>query len=66
LDKTALETSFERLDTPLGAVTMKNALMEGKVIRSKPELEDCREMARRHGMPLTEVYALVGRLMSRS
>ena len=66
LDKTALETSFERLDTPLGAVTMKNALMEGKVIRSKPELEDCREMARRHDMPLTEVYALVGRLMSRS
>ena len=61
LEKTVLETSFERLETPLGPVTMKNALFEGAVIRSKPELEDCREMARRHDIPLTEVYACIGR-----
>jgi uncharacterized protein (TIGR00299 family) protein len=61
LEKTVLETSFERLDTPLGPVTMKNALIGGKVLRSKPELEDCRELARRHGLPLTEVYARIGR-----
>jgi uncharacterized protein (TIGR00299 family) protein len=64
LDKTVLDISFERLDTPLGPVTMKNAIRDGKVIRSKPELEDCRELARRHGMPLTEVYAVIGRLGS--
>ena len=61
LDKTVLDVSFERLDTPLGAVTMKNALREGKVIRSKPELEDCREIARRHGISLAEVYTVIGR-----
>jgi len=61
LDKTVLDISFERLDTPLGAVTMKNALRDGKVIRSKPELEDCREIARRHDMPLADVYTLIGR-----
>ncbi|WP_243359507.1 nickel pincer cofactor biosynthesis protein LarC [Fundidesulfovibrio terrae] len=61
LDKTVLDISFERLDTPLGAVTMKNAIRHGKVVRSKPELEDCREMARRHDMPLSDVYALIGR-----
>jgi hypothetical protein len=61
LEKTALETSFERLDTPLGPVTMKNALVGGVVIRSKPELEDCRELARRLDIPLTEVYASIDR-----
>jgi uncharacterized protein (TIGR00299 family) protein len=62
LDKTVLEISFERLDTPLGPVTMKNALRGGKVVRSKPELEDCRELAKRHGLPLAEVYALIAKL----
>lgn len=61
IDKTVLEISFERLDTPLGTVTMKNAILDGKVIRSKPELEDCREIARKHGLPLGDVYTLIGR-----
>lgn len=61
IDKTVLEISFEHLDTPLGPVTMKNAILEGKVIRSKPELEDCRELARTHGLPLGDVYTLIGR-----
>ena len=61
LDKTVLAVAFERLDTPLGTVTMKNALKDGKVLRSKPELEDCRELARRHDIPLTEVYASIAR-----
>ncbi len=61
IEKTVLATAFERLETPLGTVTMKNALMDGEVIRSKPELEDCREIARRHGIPLGEVYLHIGR-----
>uniref|UniRef100_I2Q6T1 Putative nickel insertion protein n=1 Tax=Desulfovibrio sp. U5L TaxID=596152 RepID=I2Q6T1_9BACT len=61
LEKTVLDITFERLDTPLGPVTMKNALLGGVVIRSKPELEDCRELARRHDLPLAEVYAAIGR-----
>jgi len=62
LDKTVLEISFEPLETPLGTVTMKNALAGGKVIRSKPELEDCRELAKRHAIPLADVYALIAKL----
>jgi uncharacterized protein (DUF111 family) len=45
----------------LGTVTLKNALRDGKIIRSKPELEDCREIARRHDIPLTEVYVCIDR-----
>lgn len=61
LDKTALDVSFEQLETPLGSVTMKNAILDGRVIRSKPELEECREIARRNDMPLAEVYAAIER-----
>ncbi|KHK00748.1 nickel pincer cofactor biosynthesis protein LarC [Desulfovibrio sp. TomC] len=61
LDKTVLAIAFERLDTPLGTVTMKHAMKDGQVLRSKPELEDCRELARRHDLPLTEVYARIAK-----
>ena len=63
LDKTVLETTFTTLETSLGPVTLKNALLGGKVLRAKPEFEDCRELARRHNLPLTAVYAAVGRAM---
>ncbi|QJT08731.1 nickel pincer cofactor biosynthesis protein LarC [Oceanidesulfovibrio marinus] len=59
LHKTALDISFEQLDTPLGSVTMKNAILDGRIIRSKPELEECRDIARRNDMPLSEVYAVI-------
>jgi hypothetical protein len=40
---------------------MKNVLMGDEVIRSKPELEDCREIARRHDISLEEVYVEIGK-----
>lgn len=62
IEKTALGISFDKLETPLGTVTMKNAIIDGKVIRSKPELEDCRALARQHGISLSEVYLQVGKV----
>ncbi|WP_338667949.1 nickel pincer cofactor biosynthesis protein LarC [Pseudodesulfovibrio methanolicus] len=62
LEKTELERRFDTLETPLGPVTMKRALLDGEVLRSKPEYEECREMARRNDIPLAEVYALIAGL----
>lgn len=59
LEKTELATALARVDTPLGPVTVKQALLDGRVIRSKPELEDCRALAARHGLPLSEIYRLL-------
>lgn len=61
ITKTVLDISFEQLSTPLGPVTMKNAILDGKVIRSKPELEDCRKLATEHDLPLSEVYLQIGK-----
>lgn len=62
VDKIVLETRFERLETPLGPVTMKQALLDGTVLRAKPELEDCKALASRHGIPLADVYLAVGKV----
>lgn len=62
IDKTILDISFETLETPLGKVTMKNAILEGEVIRSKPELEDCRKLSEKHGISIGEVYLQIGRV----
>ncbi|MBG3878360.1 nickel pincer cofactor biosynthesis protein LarC [Desulfovibrio oxamicus] len=61
IDKLVLETRFERLETPLGPVTMKLALLDGEVLRAKPELEDCKALARKHGIPLADVYLAIGK-----
>jgi len=34
---------------------MKNALLHGQALRSEPELEDCRNLSKRHAIPLAEV-----------
>ncbi len=60
--KTVLERQMDTLETALGTVRMKRALLNGEILRSKPEFEDCREIARRSGLPLSDVYALVGKL----
>lgn len=57
LEKTILETREERIETALGPVLMKRALLDGEFIRSKPELEDCREIAQRAGIPLLDVQS---------
>ncbi|WP_028581938.1 nickel pincer cofactor biosynthesis protein LarC [Desulfogranum japonicum] len=62
INKTVLEISFEQLKTPLGSVTMKNAILDGKVIRSKPELEDCSRLAQQNDIPLGEVYLQIGKV----
>ncbi|WP_320173282.1 nickel pincer cofactor biosynthesis protein LarC [Maridesulfovibrio sp.] len=62
IEKTVLDIYFDKLETPLGTVTMKNAILDGEVIRSKPELEDCRALARLHGIPLSEVYLQIGKV----
>ena len=58
-EKAMLEQNFASVTTPLGTVRLKQALLHSKVLRSKPEFEDCKALARRHGMPLAEVYAAI-------
>ncbi len=66
VEKAVLSTMKETLQTPLGAVTMKSALLDGKIVHSKPEYEDCLRIAGEHDMPLLEVYRQIGKHFPRN
>jgi len=40
---------------------VKQAVLEGRVLHAKPEFEECKEIARRKNISLTEVYALIAK-----
>lgn len=54
--KMALDRRFEKKNTSLGEVRIKSAIMDGRMIKSKPEFDDCRRIAQETGMPLLDVY----------
>lgn len=46
------------VDTALGAVRMKVATKDGRVLNASPEFEDCARIARERDVPLKDVQAL--------
>ncbi len=44
------------VQTPWGEVRVKQKLWEGEIIARNPEYEDCAALARKHGIPLMQVY----------
>jgi pyridinium-3,5-bisthiocarboxylic acid mononucleotide nickel chelatase len=47
---------LETVDTPFGPAVVKVKLLDGRPAGCAPEYESCAELARRHGVPLAEVY----------
>jgi hypothetical protein len=56
--KRMLQRETQTVQTPFGPVRVKIARLGNRVVNVAPEYEDCRELARRHGLPLKEIYAL--------
>jgi uncharacterized protein (TIGR00299 family) protein len=56
VSKTMLKRDFSIRSTRYGAITMKNAYFRGKKIKSKPEYEDCRKLAREKGVSVKAIY----------
>ena len=50
-----LERCVEERQTQFGAVRFKLAFADGRLLRSAPEYEDCRRIAREQGIPCREV-----------
>ena len=54
--KETLTRKFEKVDTPLGTITIKKSFLNGHVVTEKPEYEECRKIAKDKDLPLKSVY----------
>ena len=59
--RSALERETVRVETVHGSIAIKVSKLNGKVVNSTPEYEDCAKIAREKGIPLKDVQALAMR-----
>jgi pyridinium-3,5-bisthiocarboxylic acid mononucleotide nickel chelatase len=65
IDKTMLERKIEQIATRFGEVRVKSAFYQGVCIKSKPEYEDCIKIARSKGIPISQVYREVEKILDK-
>ncbi len=57
--KNMLRRSETTVETTLGAVRVKQSYFNGKLVRSKPEFDDCKRLAGEHRLSISEVEKVV-------
>lgn len=55
VDRVALQRAIVTVETPYGAIDIKEARMDGRLLRAMPEYEQCRRAAQDAGVSLREV-----------
>jgi uncharacterized protein (TIGR00299 family) protein len=63
VEKIMLSRKSEYVKTKYGEVKVKSAFYRNKLIKSKPEYEDCIKIAKEKNIPLNEVYKMVEKLL---
>lgn len=58
-----MERKFIEVHTDWGPVPVKQGISNGEVFQSSPEFEACKAIARRHQLPLKQVYQQVWKNM---
>ena len=58
MERACLDREEVTVQTPLGAVRMKVARQDGRVVNASPEFDDCARLARERNVPVKEVQAL--------
>lgn len=59
VSKSMLQRDFSTLPTKFGHISIKNGYLRGRKIKSKPEYEDCRRLAKEKGVSVKEIYDLL-------
>lgn len=63
VEKIMLQRDFTQVKTKYGEVTVKNAYYHGKLIKYKPEYEDCKNLASENNIPIAKVYQEVYKMI---
>jgi uncharacterized protein (DUF111 family) len=61
LRRDTLDRQLVTVETPVGAVKMKVASRDGKVLNAAAEFDDCARIAAERGLPIKDVQALAMR-----
>lgn len=56
VERDMLKRDFSKIETKYGPVTIKNAYYKNKIIKSKPEYEECKKIALENNININEVY----------
>jgi len=56
VEKIMLKRDFSKLQTQYGEVTLKKSYYQGKLIKYKPEYEECRMIAKENNIAMEKVY----------
>lgn len=56
IQKCEMERSKKKINTRYGEVTVKIGYMDGAPVKYKPEYEDCRNISKKHNLPVREVF----------
>jgi pyridinium-3,5-bisthiocarboxylic acid mononucleotide nickel chelatase len=63
VQKTMLHRTWETLDTKWGKIRIKHGYLNNKIIKSKPEYEDCLKISQQNNVPISFVYQEIDSLM---
>jgi uncharacterized protein (DUF111 family) len=50
-----LDRRIKKVETKYGTVRVKESRLGSEIVKASPEYEDCKKIAKKHGIPLIEV-----------
>jgi uncharacterized protein (TIGR00299 family) protein len=59
--KSMLQRKTVKVKTKNGEISVKNGYFNGRIIKSKPEYEDCKRLAKENGVSIQDIYASIRR-----
>jgi uncharacterized protein (TIGR00299 family) protein len=65
IDRYEAQRELRPVQTVYGALTVKLKLLDGKVVQSVPEYDDCVRLANENGVSLAEIYQAVSEALAR-
>ncbi|MGE5390397.1 MAG: nickel pincer cofactor biosynthesis protein LarC [Deltaproteobacteria bacterium] len=61
IGRVELERNILTVETSLGPIKVKQAYLNGKLLKTTPEYEECRRLAEQNRLPLKDVYNIINR-----
>ena len=59
VEKIMLNREFSKVETEYGDITIKKSYYKGKLVKYKPEYEECKTIAKEKNIPIDKVYKAV-------